>query len=135
MKHTHSAGGVVVNNLGLVIVVSQRGKSWSLPKGHRQKEEDILETAKREIFEETGIAELELIKKLGSYQRYQMKDGQEDRTELKTIHMFLFKTSEKILTPQDLDNPEARWVDKDDVISLLTYDKDKEFFLSVINEF
>jgi 8-oxo-dGTP pyrophosphatase MutT (NUDIX family) len=33
MKKTHSAGGAVTNNEGEVLVVSQRGTWWSLPKG------------------------------------------------------------------------------------------------------
>jgi len=34
MKETKSAGGVVINNHGRILVVSQKGTSWSLPKGH-----------------------------------------------------------------------------------------------------
>ena len=56
MKHTQSAGGVVLNKKGEVLVVSQRGTSWSLPKGHIDKGEDALGAAKREIYEESGSA-------------------------------------------------------------------------------
>ena len=50
--------------------------------------------------------------------------------------MFLFKTSEgkNILKPIDPDNPEARWVDKEKVASLLTHPKDREFFLKIKGE-
>ena len=58
MKETQSAGGVIENTEGKIVVVSQRGTSWSLPKGHIEDGEDILAAAKREIYEETGITEL-----------------------------------------------------------------------------
>jgi ADP-ribose pyrophosphatase YjhB (NUDIX family) len=129
MKKTRSAGGVVTNDRGDVLVVNQHGTSWSLPKGHIDGGENALDAAKREIYEESGIRDLELIRELGSYERYRIGvDGGEDRSELKAITMFLFRTSEKSLKPVDPDNPEARWVEKSKVERLLTHEKDKEFF-------
>jgi ADP-ribose pyrophosphatase YjhB (NUDIX family) len=134
-KETLSAGGVVVNSTDKVLLVNQRGTSWSLPKGHIEGGEEILEAAKREIYEESGVTQLEFIRDLGKYQRYKIgKDGSEDKSELKTIYMFLFKTLENNLQPIDKDNPEAKWVPKHQVADLLTHPKDKEFFLSVANE-
>jgi 8-oxo-dGTP pyrophosphatase MutT (NUDIX family) len=129
MRKTRSAGGVVVNEGGEVLVVSQHGTSWSLPKGHIDPGEDALGAAKREIYEESGIRDLELIRELGSYERYKIGlNGGEERSELKVITMFLFRTSERVLRPVDPDNPEARWVEKSKVAVLLTHEKDKEFF-------
>ena len=127
---TQSAGGVVININGEILIVNQKGTSWSLPKGHVEKGEDFLTAAKREIYEESGLKQLEYISELGSYQRYKIHDqGGEDKSEFKTIHMFLFKTLEVELRPQDPENPEARWVKKDEVANLLTHPKDREFFL------
>src|SRR3989344_560198 len=134
-KETKSAGGVVVNKNNDILVVSQHGTSWSLPKGHIEEEETELNTAIREIQEESGIKNLKLIKKLGKYQRYRLsKDGGEDKSELKIITMFLFATSESVLKPIDLENPEARWVKKKEVVDLLTHPKDKQFFLRIENK-
>ena len=129
MKKTRSAGGVVTNEEGKVLVVSQRGTSWSLPKGHIDDGENALAAAKREIYEESGIRDLELVRELGSYERHKIGvNGGDDRSELKVITMFLFRTREKSLKPVDPDNPEARWVEKSKVGELLTHEKDKEFF-------
>ena len=134
-RHTQAAGGVVINSEGKVLVVNQQGNSWSLPKGHIDPGEDELTAAKREIIEESGITELELVKNLGWYQRYKIAlDGGDELSELKTIHMFLFKTTQLKLAPQDPDNPEARWIDKEEVVNLLTHRKDKEFFLQVLDK-
>ncbi len=135
MKRTQTAGGVVLNKEGLVLVVSQNGNSWSLPKGHIDEGENKLQAAIREIYEESGISELELVKNLGSYERYRIGlDGGEDISELKQIYIFLFSTNQNVLKPIDPANPEAIWVKKENVADLLTHKKDKEFFLRIIDE-
>lgn len=131
-----SAGGVVLNKKGDVLVVNQNGNSWSLPKGHLDPGEDALAAARREIREESGISELNFLKKLGSYERSRIglsKDGP-DTSPTKRITLFLFTTSQMKLKPMDPHNPEARWVDPAQVAALLTHPKDKEYFLSVLNE-
>ncbi len=130
---THSSGGVVVNPKGLILVVNQNGNSWSLPKGHVDLGESTLDAAKREIYEESGVQKLQLIKELGSYERPKISiRGGDDPSEIKRITLFLFKTTQTVLRPVDPDNPEARWVEASQVADLLTHAKDKEFFLSIL---
>ncbi len=126
---------MVLNSLGQVLVVSQHGKSWSLPKGHIDPGEDALAAAKREIWEETGVKDLQFIRGLGEYSRFRIgKNGGEEQGELKIIEMFLYHTNDMTLAPQDPENPEARWVDPFDVADRLTHPKDKEFFQSVLTQ-
>ena len=133
MIQTESAGGVVLNGAGQVLVVNQKGTSWSLPKGHVEEGEDALAAARREIFEEAGVSQLEYAGECGRYTRYKLgPDGGEDTSELKTIHMFLFTTKQAVLSPTDGDNPEARWVEREEAAGFLTHPKDREFFLSVL---
>ena len=108
----------------------KKGDSWSLPKGHIDPGETPDEAAVREIREETGIEEVRLVRKLGSYERYRIgKGGKEDDTsELKHITMFEFTTMQETLVPQDPANPSAKWVPIDEVAGILTHPKDKEFF-------
>jgi bis(5'-nucleosidyl)-tetraphosphatase len=116
-------------------VVDQDGDSWSLPKGHVEESESDIEVAEREIYEESGIDHLKLIKRLGEYQRFQIgKDWKEKHSEFKTIVMFMFSTDQQALSPVDSNNQVAVWVEKEKVADLLTHPKDKEFFLSIINE-
>ncbi len=136
MKKTRIAGGVVLCD-NLILVVNQHGRAWSLPKGHAEQDETPLQTAKREIYEESGIKDKDLhfVKELGSYQRYKInKTGGDDTSEFKTITIFLFTTKQKTVKPQDPDNPEAQWVAKEEVADLLTHRKDKEFYLSIVDQ-
>jgi len=134
VRKTNSAGGVVLNTHGQVLVVNQRGRSWSLPKGHIEEGEDVLAAARREIHEESGLTDLTLVKSLGSYERPKIgKFGGEDGTEIKHLTFFLFTTAHAdALKPIDPDNPEARWVDPEAVCDMLTHPKDQEFFRSIL---
>lgn len=135
MQKTQCAGGVVLNARAEVLVVNQGGLCWSLPKGHIDAGEDALAAAKREIYEESGVSHLALVRELGVYQRFRtgMNGIGEDKNEFKTITLFLFTTNQEALSPIDPLNPEARWVNKENVAALLTHPKDKEFFLSIIS--
>lgn len=135
MKETHSAGGVVINAKEKILVVNQKGRSWSLPKGHIEKGESPRSAAEREIYEELGIKKLKYIRALDTYKRYRMnKNNKDDKSQRKKITMFLFKTSQERLKPKDPENPEAKWVNKEEVARLLTHKEDKKFFLSIAKE-
>ena len=130
MKYTESAGGIVINNdTGKVLLTCQKNNVWSLPKGLIDEGEDAITAARREIYEETGVSDLFLVRALGSYKRHPIGlDNQDVISELKTIHMFLFTTSQTHLSPQDPMHPEARWLSENEVLELLTHRTDKEFF-------
>ncbi len=131
MRTTHSAGGVVLNE-NKVIVVSQKGQAWKIPGGHVRDKESNIEAAKREIYEETGVQDLELVKELGTYQREKMpSESIDDKSELKVITIFLFKTSQNNLKSHDKDNPAVKWVAINDVEKTLTNPKDKAFFRKI----
>jgi len=131
-KVTVSAGGVVINQQGQVLVVDQNGTSWSLPKGHVDPGEDPLKAAIREIMEESGVTDLHYLSTLGAYGRYKIGiNSGEDKQEWKVLLFFLFRTGQNELKPQDPHNPQARWVQPDEVEALLTHPKDKAFFKSV----
>ena len=133
-KHVKCAGGIVINKKKEVAIVNQNHDSWSLPKGHIDTGESNLQTAKREIYEETGIVDLKLIKYIGEYDRYRIAlDGGEDKSELKTIYIFLFHSNQQELKPIDPNNPEAKWIQYNKIQNLLTHPKDKEFYIKVIS--
>lgn len=49
---------IVCRYLGKFILAKHKErKTWEIPGGHREKNEDIKDTAKRELYEETGALE------------------------------------------------------------------------------
>ncbi len=133
MRYSSSAGAVLIGPTNQIGVVSQHGTSWSLLKGTLEKGEGKLTALKRELKEEAGINKFDVIKELGTYERYMIgKNGGEDKSEHKTITFFLCTTDQKNLKPQDPENPEARWIDPQKVAELLTHPKDQQFYIQVL---
>ena len=130
----YTAGGVVIGPGNKVIVVSQSGDSWSLPKGHLEPGEDEEQAAVREIQEETGVFDVKIIDKLGEYERGRIgKHGQgENLQQMKHITIFLCITNQEDLKPIDPENPEAIWLPVSEVADRLTHPKDKAFFQSIV---
>tara|TARA_B100001142_G_scaffold60536_1_gene59570 strand:- start:20659 stop:21087 length:429 start_codon:yes stop_codon:yes gene_type:complete len=129
IQKAECAGGIIINQLNKIAIVNQNHDSWSLPKGHIDKGETAIDAAIREIYEETGIINPTLIKKVGVYERYRIGlDGNDDLSELKRIHIFLFKSTQKILKPIDKNNPEAKWIGIKEVENYLTHREDINFF-------
>lgn len=130
-----SAGGVVRNVYGEIIVTRKRDGTCSLPKGKIKDEEQPVEAAIREIGEEAGVKKIDLVflAPLESYARYTMTSkGSDGRSERKIIIMFLFQTNQSALHPTDPEH-DARWVTVDEAIKLLTHSADKEFLLGARN--
>jgi len=130
MEIEESSAGIVVNNGKVVLAYQTINPSWSFPKGHVDKDETPLETAKREVYEETGIKDLNFVKKLGTYVR-EVK-GRSDIK--KRMIIFLFTTKQDKIKPIDQDNPECKWFKINDVPDKLLYEEDKNFFLKIKDE-
>ena len=72
---------------------------------------------------------MEYIKDLGSYSRYRIGlNGTDDKSEMKTIFIFLFQTNQVDLDPIDPNNPFALWINYDRVNEYLTHKEDKLFY-------
>lgn len=133
MIRSHTAGGIVLGDAGSVVLVKRRGGdgSWLFPKGHKEEGETDEQTARREIEEETGLTNLELLDDLGTYTRPSIRHDGTEHTEMKSIHMFLFSAlPHASLTPTH-EMEDARWFPYRDVAKTIGSEKDRVWFASV----
>ena len=105
-----TAGGVVVRVDGDRILVALAREleyeDYVLPKGHLEGDESLEEAARREIEEEVGVSDLEMVMLLGVKERLNF-----EKTEWKTTHYFLFSTQQVDATPtHDTQHKEMHWV-------------------------
>lgn len=126
MIKMQSAGGVIVNEFNEVAIVYTNTKSWQFPKGGIEPGETHVQTAIREIKEETGLKNLELIKPLPLYSRISTHTN---NTRL-DISYFLFKVPKQALTPS-LEVTDCKWVAIDEAHNELTYAEDKKFITDI----
>lgn len=110
-----AAGGVVVRAEGerlKVALVREAGLDRViLPKGGVEAGEDVLAAARREIEEEAGLAELEMVLKLGVRERLSY-----NKKRWTVTHYFLFSTAQVEGTPSDdAHDYKLEWHDLDDL--------------------
>ena len=78
MKQEHSCGAVLFteeDGIRQYVLVMEVTGSYGFPKGHQEGNETDLETAVREIKEETGITNLEFIPNLKRTIRYKVSEN------------------------------------------------------------
>jgi bis(5'-nucleosidyl)-tetraphosphatase len=114
-----SSGGIVVRieNIQILIALIREGRDlcYVLPKGRVEPGETLEQAAHREIAEETGLSELQLIANLGARERLSY-----GKKSWKKTHYFLFITHQIHGTPseEDQDN-ELHWCPINDLPDLL----------------
>lgn len=103
---------------GRVAMVCNRNGSWGFPKGKIEPGEDARTAAVREVHEETGIDEIEVIGELSTYER-PSKDGGSKR-----MTIFLMRTQRTELDPLVTDNT-AHWMTVEQARETMTHHKDR----------
>ena len=127
-KKIIAAGGLVENEKGEILMMFRRG-FWDLPKGKLDEGESIETCAVREVQEETGLQNVQLIYFLcKTYHEYFDKWINED--VIKESWWYLMKSSslEKLIPQTEEDIEKLIWVDKKEMDKYLgnTYPSIKE---------
>jgi ADP-ribose pyrophosphatase YjhB (NUDIX family) len=118
VEESVAAGGVVarMSDSQILIAVAKETSydTAVLPKGHVESGEEIEVAARREIGEEVGVEDLELLTKLDVKERLDF-----DKTEWKLTHYYLYRTHQVDVTPLETDvHTEMAWVPIDPVPEL-----------------
>lgn len=123
MHYEKSCGAIVYRrfhgNIEILLIRHINSGHWSFPKGHVESGETELETAKREIKEETGI-DVFIDPTFRETVSYSPK-----RDTQKIVVYFIARAKNYNFIPQKEEVSEIRWVDAGYVSHLLTYENDK----------
>ncbi|HBI85791.1 MAG TPA: DNA mismatch repair protein MutT [Ruminococcus sp.] len=123
MLHEKSCGAIVYRrfhgNIEILLIKHVNSGHWSFPKGHVEGDETELETARREIKEETGL-DVILDQTFRETVSYSPK-----RDTQKVVVYFLALARNYDYVPQEEEIAEIRWVDIVRANRLLTYENDK----------
>ena len=73
----NGVGAIVINRNNKVFVgkrIDNPGKFWQMPQGGVDEGEEYFDAMKRELFEETGIKNFEIIKEIDGMTEYELPD-------------------------------------------------------------
>ena len=111
-----------------VLLIKQTNGIWGFPKGHVEKNETELQTAEREVKEETNIDV-----KIDETKRYTM-NYITDRGASKEVVLFLAQKIGGNLSRQESEISQIEWLCFDDAISRLSYKNTKDLFKKVVSQ-
>jgi ADP-ribose pyrophosphatase YjhB (NUDIX family) len=123
--HETTSGGIIfrrdAKTKQLEILLIQDAKNrWTIPKGHVEEGEQPKDTAKREIQEETGLQEMNVMNWLG---KVSFRYRRTHTLVLMTMHIYLVQglgnTDE--LKPEDWLT-DIKWMPATDAIDKIAYD-------------
>ena len=127
--------GVVLFNSDKVLLLrhssisSREGGHWDFPKGHIDDGETEIQTALRELEEETEIAHVNVIDGFRDTITYTFSGGQEQIEKEVVFFLATTKESKVTLSHEHID---YSWLDFDSAFSRLTYDNARQVLQNAI---
>ena len=125
MKKEKSAGAVVFrkDKEPIYLLLHYEAKHWDFPKGNVEKNETDTETVKREIEEETGIKDIEIVEDFKERMHYFYKFKKELIS--KEVVFYLAETKNKQVK-LSFEHIGFKWLPYTEAIEQLTYKNAKE---------
>ena len=120
MKQEKSCGCIVINEKNEILLVRHNKGHWGFPKGHIEKGETEVETAIREVKEETNI-DVKVNEKFRYSENYIT-----DNNSMKEVVYFLATNKNNQKEAQQEEVSEVKWFNYEDAIKTITYDNSKE---------
>ena len=123
--HEYSAGSIVYriknNKIEFLLVQSRLNRTWGFPKGHLEKDENNVQAAQREVYEEVGL------KPDYDFNFEESITYKIARDRLKTVTLFLskFNPDQKIKL-QKSEIGDYKWATLAEANSCLNYEELKE---------
>ena len=110
MRHKKSCGIIPVHKVegeNLYLIVHQTNDIWCFPKGGQEKGENDRDTATRELQEETGIVDIDIMDNFKATEEY---IGEDERDQYsKEVHYFLGFTKNMDVTLQESEIQGYKW--------------------------
>lgn len=132
-----SCGAVIYklkdNKHSFLLVYSNRNSQWSFPKGHMESAESEIETARREILEETGIENLKFIDDFRDEIVYEIDAvgaapcrPPNKKIEKHSIFFLACSLDDNETHPQDNEIGKTQWLSFEEALKTLKFDSHRQ---------
>ena len=127
VEREKSCGCIVIKDNNVLLIKQTKGH-WGFPKGHVEENETEIETAIREVKEETNL-DVEI----DANKRYTM-EYVTDKGKLKQVVLFIAKCIGGEIKAQGCEVNDIKWLDFNEAIETITYDNTRELFKEILKE-
>lgn len=127
MKKEKSCGAVIIQN-DKVLMVKEVVGHWGLPKGHVEENETEIQTAIREVKEETNLDVI-----LDENKRYVISYVTDKGVDKEVVY-FVAESVSGELTRQESEIDIAKWVPISEAVDTITYDNAKEMLAKILKD-
>lgn len=131
MKHEKSCGGLIYREhegeIQILLLKHRCGGHWSFPKGHMESGETEMETALREIREETGLKVF-----LRESFRESVEYSPKPNVKKQVVYFTGFTLNETTLHPQEEEVSELQWMEIHSAYEAVTFRNDKNLIIKDI---
>ena len=128
IQRKEKACGCIIIEANKVLLIQQNEGHWGFPKGHVEDGETEIETAIREVKEETNFDVIPDESKRYE-QEYVMKNG-----ILKQVVFFLAKSTSSEIKAQECEIKNIKWFNFEEAFSIITYENTKNLLKQVLKE-
>mgnify|MGYP002856821633 CR=1 FL=1 len=128
MKYEKSCGAIIFDG-DKILILQQAAGHWGFPKGHVEDGETEIETAIREIKEETNL-DVEINDEYRYSETYSPAEGVE-----KDVIYFIAKKIGGEIKPQEEEVQKIEWLTYEEAIERLTFDNSKELLKNAWNDY
>lgn len=127
MKFEKCCGCIILNE-GKVLLVKHNVGHWGFPKGHMEKDETELQTAIREVKEETNL-DVEIQERKRYIDEYYSSED-----TFKQVVYFLATCKNMNVQKQEAKIAQIEWVPIKEAVNKITYENTKKLFKQIIEE-
>lgn len=142
IRHDNSAGGVAYRRvkkqqdaqgsdanevIEVALIATRGGRRWQLPKGSREANETILETAIREVHEEVGLytKKVEFLKRI-DYWYWDTYRKEIAELVHKSVDFYLLRVVGGALSDTSYEVDAVGWFAIEDALTMLTFAGERE---------
>jgi len=121
------AGGVVLNDVGEVLLIRHRNGSWVFPKGHIESGESKVDAAVREVEEEAGV-QAAIVDPRQTWQTEYVNPRHEGRR----ITWYLLRTHATEAVMREPIFPSGGFFTPDEALGMLAFEEDRTLLRQVL---
>ena len=127
MKKEKSCGAVIIKDEKILMVQENKGH-WGLPKGHIEENETDIQTAIREVKEETGLDVT-----LDENRNYEINYIVDEEIDKKVVY-FIATSVKGDIVRQESEINQIKWVPISEAVDTITYDNAKEMLRKIFSD-